>query len=159
LRLARAWPGARSHLKSLETLPQHQFPTPRRHRVSDNNTQMAAPTKCMATAMRNISSPQAARVTHRTFAFSTSSPVASSRKAAARNLTCRRELQTTQMGLRKAANSCWGHKRCFSQSAPRSKLKTIDQIRARNKGGVRFDVQRAMHQMQTVRRPFKADAM
>ena len=139
----------------IESLPQHHFATPRRHTVSNINTPMAAPMKCMATAVRSNSGPRAARVTHRTFAFSTSSPVASSRKPSAGNATCRRGLQTTRIGPKNAASSFQGHTRGFSQSTPRSKLKTIDQIRARNKGGVRFDIQGAMYQMGVLRRPFK----
>ncbi|CAN9266021.1 unnamed protein product [Alternaria alternata] len=96
---------------------------------------MAAPTRCMATATRSIQSPQAARITYRTFASSTSSPAASSRKVAAANTTCLRQLQTARNATGKAATSCQSQTRNFSQSASRSKLKTIDQIRARNKGG------------------------
>ncbi|CAN9175589.1 unnamed protein product [Alternaria alternata] len=96
---------------------------------------MAAPTRCMATATRSIQNPQAARITYRTFASSTSSPAASSRKVAAANTTCLRQLQTARNASGKAATSCQDQTRNFSQSASRSKLKTIDQIRARNKGG------------------------
>ncbi|KAI5372084.1 hypothetical protein J4E82_009226 [Alternaria postmessia] len=96
---------------------------------------MAAPTRCMATATRSIQNPQAARITYRTFASSTSSPAASSRKVAAANTTCLRQLQTARNASGKAETSCQSQTRNFSQSASRSKLKTIDQIRARNKGG------------------------
>ncbi|RYN22488.1 hypothetical protein AA0113_g3555 [Alternaria arborescens] len=96
---------------------------------------MAAPTRCMATATRSIQNPQAARITYRTFASSTSSLAASSRKVAAANTTCLRQLQTARNAAGKAATSCQSQTRNFSQSASRSKLKTIDQIRARNKGG------------------------
>ncbi|KAF7677351.1 sco1 protein [Alternaria burnsii] len=96
---------------------------------------MAAPARCMATATRSIQSSQAARITYRTFASSTSSPAASSRKVAAANTTCLRQLQTARNASGKAATSCQSQTRNFSQSASRSKLKTIDQIRARNKGG------------------------
>ncbi|CAN9326269.1 unnamed protein product [Alternaria alternata] len=96
---------------------------------------MAAPTRCMATATRSIQNPQAARITYRTFASSTSSPAASSRKVAAANTTCLRQLQTARNASAKAVTSCQSQTRNFSQSASRSKLKTIDQIRARNKGG------------------------
>jgi protein SCO1/2 len=44
-------------------------------------------------------------------------------------------LQATRNGLNKTTSSCQRQSRNFSQSASRSKLKTIDQIRARNKGG------------------------
>jgi hypothetical protein len=108
---------------------------------------MAAPTRCMATATRSLQSPQAARITYRTFASSTSSPAASSRKVAAANTTCLRQLQTARNAYGKAATSCQSQTRNFSQSASRSKLKTIDQIRARNKGGVCLVVRRAIHEM------------
>ncbi|KAH6852718.1 SCO1/SenC-domain-containing protein [Alternaria alternata] len=96
---------------------------------------MAAPTRCMATATRSIQTPQAARITYRTFASSTSSPAASSRKVAVGNTTCLRQLQTARNASGKATTSCQSQTRNFSQSVSRSKLKTIDQIRARNKGG------------------------
>jgi hypothetical protein len=108
---------------------------------------MAAPSRCLATATKNIQSPRAARITSRTFASSTSSLVASWRKVTAGNTTCLRELQMAQNGQRRVASNIQGQTRNFSQSASRTKLKTIDQIRARNKGGVRFAIQGTTHQM------------
>jgi hypothetical protein len=97
---------------------------------------MSAPSRCIAAATRGLQSNSSPRVTQRTFASHTSNPVASSRKATAGNTTCLRELQRTQQEAGRAANSVQGQTRTFSQSTSRSKLKTIDQIRARNKGGV-----------------------
>jgi protein SCO1/2 len=77
---------------------------------------MAAPTRCAASAVKALRSSIAPR---RTFASSALNSTASSR-------TCLREAQR----LAAAAP-----RRTFAQTASRNKLKTIDQIRTRNKGG------------------------
>ncbi|KNG47507.1 SCO1 protein [Stemphylium lycopersici] len=96
---------------------------------------MSAPSRCLATATRNLKNAPAARISQRTFASSTSNSLASPRNATARNTTCLRELQRAQNGSGQTASSHQGQTRTFSQSASRRALKTIDQIRARNKGG------------------------
>jgi hypothetical protein len=86
-----------------------------------------------AKALENSAAPRIAR---RTFASASSKPISTSRTATYGSLRCLRETQRTGTEAGHAANGLRGQTRSFSQSASRSKLKTIDQIRARNKGGV-----------------------
>lgn len=110
--------------------PDHQNPF-------DIATTMSTPSRCLATAAKNLRNSRIATVPQRAFASSTTNALASSRNGTAPKTTCLRELQRTQISSGKTAGSFGGQTRTFSQSASRSKLKTIDQIRARNKGGVR----------------------
>lgn len=81
---------------------------------------MAAPTRCAAGAVKALRSSIAPRpAPHRTFASSALNSTVSSR-------TCLREAQRLAVAA---------PRRTFAQTASRNKLKTIDQIRARNKGG------------------------
>ncbi|XP_014552678.1 hypothetical protein COCVIDRAFT_109767 [Bipolaris victoriae FI3] len=96
---------------------------------------MSTPSRCLATAAKNLRNSRIATVPQRAFASSTTNALASSRNGTAPKTTCLRELQRTQISSGKTAGSLGGQTRTFSQSASRSKLKTIDQIRARNKGG------------------------
>lgn len=97
---------------------------------------MSTPSRCLVTATRNLKNAPAARISQRTFASSILNSLASQRNATARNTTCLRELQRAQNGSGKVASSNRGQTRTFAQSTSRKALKTIDQIRARNKGGV-----------------------
>ena len=82
---------------------------------------MAATTRCAAGAAKALTGSVAPCFAHRTFASSALNSTASSSSR-----TCLRQAQR----LAAAAP-----RRTFAQTASRNKLKTIDQIRARNKGG------------------------
>ncbi|KAF1831770.1 SCO1 protein [Decorospora gaudefroyi] len=93
---------------------------------------MSAPSRCIAAAARGFKSIPVARISHRTITSHTSTPAASLRQAIGGNTTCLRALQRAK---EESSKNGAGRIRNFTQSASRSKLKTIDQIRARNKGG------------------------
>lgn len=120
-----------SHINIRHAPQDHQRPF-------DIATTMSTPSKCLATAAKNLRNPRIATVPQQAFASSTTNALAYSRSGTAPKTTCLRELQRIQNGAGKTASSLGGQTRTFSQSASRSKLKTIDQIRARNKGGVRW---------------------
>jgi hypothetical protein len=98
---------------------------------------MAAPSRFTATATKTLKNASASRVAHRTFASQTSNSVAPLRTIPRGNTVCLREVQRLRSNSRRTAISSQEQIRLFSQSSSRQKLKTIDQIRARNKGGVR----------------------
>jgi hypothetical protein len=83
-----------------------------------------------ARAVENTAAPQIARRT-----LSTSS-ISSSRAQFGKSAQCLRNAQISGARSMKPLDSFRGQARSFTQSASRNKLKTIDQIRARNKGGV-----------------------
>ncbi|KAH9866397.1 hypothetical protein IAQ61_008402 [Plenodomus lingam] len=96
---------------------------------------MSAPTRCMVAASKSLQSAPIARVAQRSFASSASKSIASVRTAPRSNALCVRESRVLQNKRRKTIVGPQSQMRQFSQSTSRSKLKTIDQIRARNKGG------------------------
>lgn len=91
---------------------------------------MSAPGRLAVRAARSLETAAA----RRTFA-SDASISSSSRRITGRSTQCLREAQrvTSQAGV---AGSSQSQTRSFSQTISRNKLKTIDQIKARNKGGV-----------------------
>ena len=95
---------------------------------------MSTSSRCIAAAAR---SAPTARIAQRTVASHISNLATSLRTAPGGNGICLRELQRARMGAGSTASGLACQMRGFSQSTSRSKLKTIDQIRARNKGGVR----------------------
>jgi hypothetical protein len=119
-----------------KSIPHHERTTPRRHTLHIYAITMSAPSRCLATASRSLKNTPATRIAHRSLASTTSNSITSSWKATGGNTTCLREAQRIQTSGIRAAGGYQGQIRTFSQSASRSKLKTIDQIRARNKGGV-----------------------
>lgn len=98
---------------------------------------MSVPSRCLATATKGLQIGPVAQAARRTFASRTANSIASLRTAPGGNTTCLREAQRLRNGGLKNASNMQGQTRTFSQSALRYKLKTIDQIKARNKGGVR----------------------
>ena len=96
---------------------------------------MSAPCRLAIGATRALESGAAPRVARRTF-VSHSSTSTSSRATRGTNTQCLREAQLSSAGTSRSATSLRGQTRTFTQSASRNKLKTIDQIRARNRGGV-----------------------
>jgi len=111
--------------------PPHDL-TPRTYRQPHI---MSAPCRLAIGATRALESGAAPRMARRTLA-SQSSASTSARAVRGTNTQCLRESQLSNAGTSRSANSLRGQTRTFTQSASRNKLKTIDQIRARNKGGV-----------------------
>jgi hypothetical protein len=133
----RHWPVHECCISNCEkSIPHRQSATPHHNTLSDAAIAMATPGRCLATATKNLKNRSIATIPQRTITSSTRNSFATSRNATALNTTCLKELQRAQIGVEKSANSLRGQIRAFSQSASRNKLKTIDQIRARNKGGV-----------------------
>jgi len=97
---------------------------------------MSGPCRNVIGASRAFESSAVPRLARRTFASQTSTSTPSSRVLLGTKLQCLREAQRANSSL-KCANSLREQTRSFTQSTSRSKLKTIDQIKARNKGGVR----------------------
>lgn len=109
----------RAHRSShFETISQSHnlFPYLHMYRHKTFNT-MSAPCRLAAGATRALERTAVPRIARRTFASIPS--------------------RTTSRCLREAQRPVQGT-RTFTQSASRNKLKTIDQIRARNRGGVRL---------------------
>ncbi|KAF2856521.1 SCO1 protein [Plenodomus tracheiphilus IPT5] len=96
---------------------------------------MSAPSGCIAAASKSLRSAPVARVAQRSFASKTPNSTLPSRMKVRGNAICLRDVQRLQNKQGRAIGTLQGQIRAFSQSTPRSKLKTIDQIRARNKGG------------------------
>lgn len=110
------------------------YPSPLIHAIN-----MSAPSRCRAAATKAL---PAARISQRTFASNRLKVAASSRPTPGG--VCLRETQRMRLGSEGCTSKVPRQMRLFSQSAPRSKLKTIDQIRARNKGGVRTSPSRLL---------------
>jgi protein SCO1/2 len=99
---------------------------------------MTAPCRLAIGASRALESCAASHIARRTFASQSSTSISAPRTVSARRTQCLREAQKISAGSASTANSLQRQTRSFTHSAPRSKLKTIDQIKARNKGGVRL---------------------
>lgn len=112
--------------------------TKSRHIPSNKAIAMSAPCRLAAGTARKIESCAAPQIGRRTFASCSNHPVAPSRTANGAHIRCLREAKRGSFHIREAASSSQAQMRSFSQSTPRNKLNTIDQIKARNKGGVRF---------------------
>ncbi|KAH7381622.1 SCO1/SenC-domain-containing protein [Pyrenochaeta sp. MPI-SDFR-AT-0127] len=96
---------------------------------------MSAPCRSAVGAVKALRSSSATSAARRTFTSQTSNSRAPLQPAARGNSICLREFKKFPSGGYKLAGNFQGQMRSFSQSASRTKLKTIDQIRARNKGG------------------------
>lgn len=96
---------------------------------------MSASCRLAIGATKVLENSAAPRIARRTFASSSNS-TATSRTTTHGSLRCLRETQRTVVQAGEAASGLRGQIRSFSQSASRGALKTIDQIKARNKGGV-----------------------
>ena len=97
---------------------------------------------CIAGAFNSLRAAPALRGPLRTSArrsfastHSSTSPILS-RTAAAQNTSCQLGRRGQAQGAGYVAGRSRGQIRAFSSSTPRSALKTIEQVRARNKGGV-----------------------
>jgi hypothetical protein len=96
---------------------------------------MSASCRLAIGATKALENSAAPRIARRTFASSSNSK-ATPRTTTHRSLRCLREIQRAGIETGRAGSACKAQTRSFSQSASRSALKTIDQIKARNKGGV-----------------------
>jgi hypothetical protein len=88
-------------------------------------------------AAKSLENGAAPRIARRTFASCSSKPTPTSRTTTNGSLRCLRETQSTGINAGQTASGLKVQARLFSQSTSRNALKTIDQIKARNKGGVR----------------------
>lgn len=107
------------------------------HRANDrtyNTTIMSSSSRLAAGLAKSLESTAAPRIARRTFASSSSKTVAT-QTAPREALRC---LRTPQRPANAVPNSTRCQTRSFTQSASRRALKTIDQIKARNRGGVRL---------------------
>lgn len=97
---------------------------------------MSVPSRCISVLSKRHQNLPISRITQRSFASSTRHPTTSSRTAPRGNTVCLRAAPKTHRDNGRTWKDLQGQIRTFSQSSSRSKLTTIDQIRARNKGGV-----------------------
>jgi hypothetical protein len=86
-------------------------------------------------SLKTLENSAAPRIARRTFASHNSNST-SARAATNGSLRCLRESQKPTIEAGMAMSGARSQTRSFTQSASRNKLKTIDQIRARNRGGV-----------------------
>jgi hypothetical protein len=138
--IIRQWPVREAHISNFR----------RRHRASPHQRisnisnkpaiAMSTPCRFAAGAARAFESSATPRIARRTFASCGSKSTTPSRTAAGARTQCLRETQRSATALERIARGVQAQTRSFSQTTPRHKLKTIDQIRARNKGGVCFNI-------------------
>jgi len=128
-----------SHLEFLDrahrTSPQQRFPD-----TSDPTLAMYAPCRIAVGAARALESNAAPRVARRTFTSCGSHSTTPSRTTAGAHTQRLRQAQRSANSLGSSAGGVQAQRRSFSQTTSRHKLKTIDQIRTRNKGGVCFPI-------------------
>jgi hypothetical protein len=118
----------------------HPIATPHRPQPHIQLIEMSAPCRIAVGAAKTFENSATPLVARRTFASHTSNSTSVSRTATRGSLRCLRETRRTALSAGETANNLRSQSRAFSQSTSRSALKTIDQIKARNKGGVRFPV-------------------
>jgi hypothetical protein len=112
-------------------------------RISENSNPIIAmhmPCRIAAGAARALESNAAPRVARRTFASCSSKSTTPSWTTADARTQCLRQVQRSATSSERIASGVRAQRRPFSQTTSRHKLKTIDQIRARNKGGVCFTI-------------------
>jgi protein SCO1/2 len=127
---------ARGTFQFISTLPQRSSsPRTTPERVTRYQI-MSAPCRLAVGVTRTLENSAAPRIARRTFASHSSNSISAARAATNGSLRCLRETQRSTVEAGKAVGSVRTQTRSFTQSASRSKLKTIDQIRARNRGGV-----------------------
>jgi hypothetical protein len=97
---------------------------------------MSAPCRISAGLSRTIETTAAPRIARRTFASHSANLTSASPVTTPGGSICLREARRSTICAGQLASVSRGQARSFTQSASRSKLKTIDQIRARNRGGV-----------------------
>jgi hypothetical protein len=97
---------------------------------------MSAPCRISAGLSRTLEITAAPRIARRTFATRSANLTSTSSVTTRGGLKCLREAERSAIGAGKLTSASRAQTRSFTQSASRSKLKTIDQIRARNRGGV-----------------------
>ncbi|KAF1913496.1 SCO1/SenC-domain-containing protein [Ampelomyces quisqualis] len=96
---------------------------------------MSAPCRISAGVARTIGTTAAPRIARRTFALHSANLTSASPLTTRGGPICLRESQGSSIRAGELASPSRGPTRSFTQSASRSKLNTIDQIRARNRGG------------------------
>jgi hypothetical protein len=126
---------ARGTFPVIPTLPARSNSLRTAHDSLNRLRTMSAPCRLAVGVTKTLENSAAPRIAHRTFA-SHSSNSTSARAATNGCLRCLRESQKPTIEAGMAMSGARSQTRSFTQSASRNKLKTIDQIRARNRGGV-----------------------